>query len=80
MKIITVQTTIFISKNGQYLRTHINGGLKMPYKIQVRKIAIITVQISRLAKRISVLTEAMVRIRLEDVITLKIVRKTHLHN
>lgn len=30
----------------------------MPYKIQVRKIAIITVQISRLAKRISVLTEA----------------------
>lgn len=32
----------------------------MPYKIQVRKIAIITVQISRLAKCISVLTEAMV--------------------
>lgn len=53
----------------------INGGVKMPYKIQVRKIAIITVQISRLAKRISVLTEANGRrIRL-DVITLKIVRK-----
>lgn len=48
----------------------------MPYKIQVRKIAIITVQISRLAKRISELTEANGRrIRLEDVITLKIVRK-----
>jgi hypothetical protein len=45
----------------------------MPYKIQLRKIAIVTVQISRLAKRISVLTEAMVG--LEDVITLKIVRK-----
>lgn len=48
-------------KNGQYsLKYIINGGLKMPYKIQVRKIAIITVQISRLAKRISLLTEAMV--------------------
>lgn len=52
---------VFNSKNGQYLLTYIiNGGLKMPYKIQVRKLAIITVQISRLAKRISVLTEAMV--------------------
>ncbi len=56
-----MQTTIFNSKNGQYLLKYIiNGGLKMPYKIQVRKIAIITVQISRLAKRISLLTEAMV--------------------
>lgn len=74
-----MQTTIFTS-NGQYLPTYIiNGGLKMPYKIQVRKIAIITVQISRLAKRISVLTEAMVE-GLDYVITLKIVRKTHLHN
>lgn len=50
----------FKETGNSYLTYRINGGLKMPYKIQVRKIAIITVQISRLAKRISVLTEAMV--------------------
>lgn len=50
----------FEKTGNSYFTYIINGGLKMPYKIQVRKIAIITVQISRLAKRISVLTEAMV--------------------
>lgn len=56
-----VQTIFFFFKRATLTCVH-NGenGLKMPYKIQVRKIAIITVQISRLAKRISVLTEAMV--------------------
>lgn len=51
----------------------------MPYKIQVRKIAIITVQISRLAKRISVLTEANGR-RIRRCNNIKNSKKKHLHN